>query len=506
MNNAHTGKTAYFTQRILALLLAFLFAAALAPTARADEAAAAKRLRLTVSGGYAATPSKFLAEGADPLTDGSYRTEARVYGTLTLSAPANIANLYISFSDTPTEFTVTAGDRRLRCVPQYLEVCVDVSALASSTLSLAFIGQVSVCDVYAYGEGELPGFVQRWEPPCEKADILLISTHADDEHLYFAGLLPYYAGELGCAVQVAYFTDHVAEPYRRHELLNGLWTAGVRNYPVIGSVPDAFSDSEKEALKKLSASGMSRDDALLQQVRLIRRFKPQVVVTHDLEGEYGHGQHRLCASTALEAAGIAANAESDPASVSLYGAWDVPKLYLHLYPENQINMNWDFPLDAFGGKTAFQVSQDGYACHLSQRGPRFDNWIFGEKNEITKAAEIAEYSPCIYGLARTNVGADVNKNDFLENVITYAEQERLAAEAEAKRQEEERAAAEAEAKAKADEEAKKRADADAASESDASRARGMNALAVAAACLLALSVAAYAARMAFDKKQRSQTK
>ena len=70
MNNAHTGKTAYFTRRTLALLLAFLFAAALAPAARADEAATAKRLRLTVSGGYAATPSKFLAEGADPLTDG----------------------------------------------------------------------------------------------------------------------------------------------------------------------------------------------------------------------------------------------------------------------------------------------------------------------------------------------------------------------------------------------------------------------------------------------------
>ena len=142
MNNAHTGKTAYFARRMLALLLAFLFAAALAPTARADEAATAKRLRLTVSGGYSAVKSKFLAEGADPLTDGSYRTEAHVYGTLSLSAPANIANLYISFSDTPTEFTVTAGDRRLRCVPQYLEVCVDVSALASSTLSLAFIGTV----------------------------------------------------------------------------------------------------------------------------------------------------------------------------------------------------------------------------------------------------------------------------------------------------------------------------------------------------------------------------
>ena len=501
MNNTDNTKTARFARRALALLLAFLCFAALAPTARAEDAATAKRLRLTVSGGYSAVKNKFLADGADPLTDGSYRTEARVYGSLFISAPANIANLYISFSDTPTEFTVSAGDQRLRCVPQYLEVCVDVSALASSTLSLAFIGAVNICDVYAYGEGELPDFVQRWEPPCEKADILLISAHADDEQLYFAGVLPYYAGELGCAVQVAYFTDHVAEPYRRHELLNGLWTVGVRNYPVIGSVPDAYSDSEAGALKKLAAAGMKRDDALLQQIKLIRRFKPQVVVTHDLEGEYGHGQHRLCASTALEAAELAADAESDPASVSIYGAWDTPKLYLHLYPENRITMNWDVPLDAFGGKTAFQVSQDGYSCHLSQRGYRFDSWMFGENKEITKATEIKTFSPCVYGLARTTVGADVNKNDFLENLTSYAEQERIAAETEAKRQEEEKAAAEAKA---AEEEAKKQSDA--AEAEEASRLRGLRALAIAAACLLALSVAAYAARRIFDKKQRSKTK
>ena len=499
-NAVKKPNTAHALRRFIALVLALLAAVAFALPAFAEgeDDAQAKRLHLTVSGGYAAIKSSYLAPGADPLTDSTFRTEARVYGSISISAPAQIHNLYIVFADTPTELTISAGNQRIRYVPEYLEVCVDVSALAAETLSIAFIGEVNVCDIYAFGEGELPAWVQRWEPPCEKADILLVSTHADDEQLYFAGVLPYYAGELGCAVQVAYFTDHLKSPHRRHELLKGLWTVGVRNYPVIGSVPDAYSESEAEAIKKLKAAGMTRDDALLQQIRLLRRFKPQVVITHDLNGEYGHGQHRLCASTMLEAVALAADPECDPSTVSLYGEWDVPKLYLHLYEENRITLNWDFPLDAFGGKTAFRVSQDGYACHMSQRGARFDSWMFGEKNEITKASEIKTFSPCVYGLARSTVGADINKNDFLENITTYAEQDRLAAEAEAKRLEEEKAAAEAaEAEKKAAAEAQKaEAEAD-----EAARLRGLRALSITAVCLLVLAIAAYAARRSFDRKK-----
>ena len=486
-------KTARAPRRIIALLLALIFTALAAAPVCAEEGAdgQALHLHLQISGGYTAVSSKYLAKDADPLTDGTFRTEARVFGSLTLSAPAHICNLYIVFADTPTELTVSAGEKRIRCVPEYLEVCIDVSSLGSSALSLAFIGNVNVCDIYAFGEGELPAWVQRWEPPCERADLLLVSTHADDDQLYFAGILPYYAGELGYEVQVAYFTDHVAEPYRRHELLKGLWSVGVRHYPVIGAVPDAYSTSEAGAVDKLNAAGMSRDDALLQQLRLLRRFKPQVVVTHDLNGEYGHGQHRLCASTMLEAAELAADPESDPSTVSLYGAWNVPKLYLHLYPENRITLNWDFPLDAFGGQTAFQVSQQGFLCHMSQTNSTFEKWMFGENKEITQASQITEYSPCVYGLARSTVGADMNKNDFFENMTTYAAQDAIAAEEEAKRIEEEKAAADAE----------KGSDSADAEAKEASRLRGLNALAIAAACLLVLSVAAYFARRSFDRKK-----
>ena len=51
-----------------------------------------------------------------------------------------------------------------------------------------------VCDISVFSEGDLPQWVQVWQPQCEKADIMLLSTHSDDEQLFFAGLLPSLIG------------------------------------------------------------------------------------------------------------------------------------------------------------------------------------------------------------------------------------------------------------------------------------------------------------------------
>ncbi|MBQ4178508.1 MAG: DUF4406 domain-containing protein, partial [Elusimicrobia bacterium] len=42
----------------------------------------------------------------------------------------------------------------------------------------------------------------------KQADMMLFSTHADDEHLWFAGLLPTYV-DRGYDIQVVYFTNHL---------------------------------------------------------------------------------------------------------------------------------------------------------------------------------------------------------------------------------------------------------------------------------------------------------
>ena len=84
---------------------------------------------------------------------------------------------------------------------------------------------------------------------------------------------------------------------------------------------------------------------------------------------------------------------------------------------NSENLDW---------LNAFEVTQKrGYPCHESQQWTWFTGWINGKQNQIKKATQIETYNPCKFGLYHTTIGADTQKNDFFENVITYAEQERL---------------------------------------------------------------------------------
>lgn len=280
--------------------------------------------------------------------------------------------------------------------------------------------EISVKKIYVFTDGKLPDWVQVWDEPCDKADLMLCTTHADDEQLFFLGVLPYYAGELGLNVQVVYFVNHNDSESRPHELLNGLWTVGVRNYPVIGDAPDAWSESLSEGLANFADSGFSEEKLIAFQVEMLRRFKPLIVVGHDEKGEYSHGQHIVNTHTLKEALNVSNDATKYVESAEKYGVWDVPKTYLHLYGENQINIDWDIPLENFGGKTAYEVSLEGFKCHESQHWTWFAKWI-GLKSDwgVTKAANIKDYSPCKYGLYRSTVGEDTEKINFIENIVFY---------------------------------------------------------------------------------------
>ena len=80
---------------------------------------------------------------------------------------------------------------------------------------------LKINEVFVFGDGDLPDWVQRWEPTPEKADLLLLVAHPDDELIFFGGTIPTYAVERGMNVVVAYMS--YSNTTRRSELLNGLW-------------------------------------------------------------------------------------------------------------------------------------------------------------------------------------------------------------------------------------------------------------------------------------------
>ena len=258
----------------------------------------------------------------------------------------------------------------------------------------------------------------QWNDPLEKADLLLFSAHADDEHLFFAGVLPYCVAN-GIHAQVVYMTNHDDNPIRNTELIDGLWAVGIRNAPVIAPFPDLFSESLEEALSVYERRGFSNDDFVAYCVYNIRRFQPLVVVGHDLQGEYGHGFHSLSAAALVAAVELAGDEDYHSESAVLYGTWDVPKTYLNQWKERPIVLSIDEPLPFFGGQTAFQVSQYGFSYHKSQHWTFFHRWLNGTaQSPITMSTQIRNYPPGRYGLYRTLVGEDSEgASNFFENVV-----------------------------------------------------------------------------------------
>ncbi len=335
-------------------------------------------------------------------------TEYAAGSSVTVSAPGagTIAGLYCVFWEAPESFTISGADpigtfsttSALTVSPEsrtqfYLSLS-DMPFVRSDEITITFDRPAKVCGIYAVPErdlapsGALPGWVHDWKAPCEKADVLLFSTHADDEQLFFAGILPYYAAVRGLDVQVTYMTDHIWDLRRHHERLNGLWEVGIRHYPTSLGVPDAYAESIEGALANANASGVTEEGIIASVRETLDRFEPKVVVTHDEAGEYGHGQHMLLTSC-LEKALADGWAEGRPY---------LQRVFLHLYETDPVTLSFlDTPFDELGGKTPFQITQNGFRHHESQMWTWFRRWIYGTNGEITLASQIDTYSPLSYG-------------------------------------------------------------------------------------------------------------
>ena len=254
-----------------------------------------------------------------------------------------------------------------------------------------------LAELRIFGPGEVPSYVHRWEEPAAKADLMLLAAHPDDEVLWFGGALPRYAGEEGRACQVCMLVP--TTPYRRLELLDSLWTCGVRNYPVWGNFSDFFGETLKDQYTR-----WSRKRVYETVTEWIRRFKPDVLLTHDIRGESGHGAHQVCADAVTNCLEAAGDKEKYRTSAEKYGVWEVPKCYLHLYVRNVVDMDWRQPLSAFGGKTGFDVAEEAFACHVSQQNTKYKVRDSGLKDNS------------LFGLYSSLVGDDISKDDFFENI------------------------------------------------------------------------------------------
>jgi len=311
-----------------------------------------------------------------------------------------------------------------------------VSSFVAALLSFQHaFGTVSTNPISSRSAVELP-----WLPQLEKTALMVVATHPDDEGIFFGGTIPHYslvrelptvlismtsgeaAGNLG--------NDIGDRSIRENELLNASWVYGLRSKPVFGRFADGGGFNGVSWSERFDESGnvifQNSFDYLTEQIRL---FKPDVIVTHDPQGEYGNPDHGASAFSVLEAVERAA----DPGVAGSGDPWQVKKVYLNRHnrdptgvspaPLHDTYFDWNTPGVVLGGKTPLEIADLGLNQMTTQLGgfqffipTRYaEDWVLARS--VVGADTLAPY-PQAGDVIFSEMGPLVSRDDFFENIDT----------------------------------------------------------------------------------------
>jgi N-acetyl-1-D-myo-inositol-2-amino-2-deoxy-alpha-D-glucopyranoside deacetylase len=189
--------------------------------------------------------------------------------------------------------------------------------------------------------------------------LLLIHAHPDDESITTGATMARYAAQ-GVAVTLLTCTlgeeGEVLVPalsqlaadqadqlggYRIGELASAMRTLGISDHRFLGG-PGRFRDSgmmgvpangHPRALWRAAEDADVFAAAVVAAVEVVREVRPQVTVTYDPNGDYGHPDHIM----AHRVATAAVEAAADPGYPGVRGEpWSVAKLYWTTLPRSEV--------------------------------------------------------------------------------------------------------------------------------------------------------------------------
>ncbi len=222
---------------------------------------------------------------------------------------------------------------------------------------------MSLAELTVFGPGDPPNYAPpgshfRAAPICSRSS----RTRTNAEDLYMGVPAPTYADQGMRCVTVFMTYGSASSSVRRYEAQESAWCLGNRWYPAMGNFLDIKKTTKEEMMQYWPL-----DETVAYIVEQIRKYKPSVIVTHDVNGEYGHGAHKLTQYATALAFTYAADASKYPDSAKKYGTWKPGKLYVHLYSTNaRSTMSLTTTLESFGGRSVLQGVSDAYSRHKSQ--------------------------------------------------------------------------------------------------------------------------------------------
>ncbi|MDX3456565.1 N-acetyl-1-D-myo-inositol-2-amino-2-deoxy-alpha-D-glucopyranoside deacetylase [Streptomyces sp. ME02-8801-2C] len=169
--------------------------------------------------------------------------------------------------------------------------------------------------------------------------LLLVHAHPDDESINNGATMARYAAEgalvtlVTCTLgehgevippELAHLTGAALGEYRLRELDEAMRALGVADHRLLGGA-GRFGDSGMMGLADNDDPGCfwqaDVDEAAGYLVEAILEVRPQVLVTYDPDGGYGHPDHIQAHRVAMRAVELAAEA-----------GWSIPKVYWNRVP------------------------------------------------------------------------------------------------------------------------------------------------------------------------------
>lgn len=285
----------------------------------------------------------------------------------------------------------------------------------------------------------------------QKAWLMAIHAHPDDEGIFFGGTLPYYSQALGLPVILVNMTTgwlnddgtQTSDSFTRQA---ELWEAAIRYGLDVGPVFALFQQTNwnisiDNSWDRWADNITDGDDVADGQRRssrrlagLIRTYRPEVIATHDFGGEYGHPDHKALAFATAAAYDLAAGRDAviddgvtPPITITPEGVtgepWDVKKLYIHSYGQGPLfHDHWETAsIDSNGDgeedQTPRQKANFALDAHVSQGRPNvvtvYDPQANGGNSWDNHPSEW-------WGLYASTVGPDSPADDFVIEGITYS--------------------------------------------------------------------------------------
>ncbi|MDF1603965.1 N-acetyl-1-D-myo-inositol-2-amino-2-deoxy-alpha-D-glucopyranoside deacetylase [Nocardioides sp. YIM 152315] len=217
--------------------------------------------------------------------------------------------------------------------------------------------------------------------------LLLVHAHPDDESIGQGATMAKYvaegrqvtlvtctAGEMGEILvpdleHLAADRDDALGEHRRGELADAMGALGVTDHRFLGGFgtyrdsgmawhPDGHAIGDPEVIAKHPNAFWNADltEAADHLVQIIREVRPQVLVTYDQFGGYGHPDHIQAHRVATYAAALAAVPSYRK---DLGEHWDIPKIYWGAMSESRLRAGLRALRDA-GDATTFEgMDPDG---------------------------------------------------------------------------------------------------------------------------------------------------